>query len=505
MLQRSFEHWYRGASLAAASASSTSSQRGFRGSLGTPVFRIASVHDASASGGLDAGGSAAPGVGSTATTLAVLAAGGEASPTLSAACGGEGGMSFASFALASLGHCVEAWGGCSTAGVAPMSSAASPAVSGGVPAGGGADAAIGHVAPASGGWTRGGAGVVVEPPLLADSFTHWHRGRSISNSLGGRSGGFAHGYRGALGLPSSVRVEGIAVSETAAGGLACGGRASARTDLAVRGSGGAGLGGGFASRLQSSYTASAGASLGGRAPAALTLVATSAGGTAFGGDVLASRSILVEASGGLAFGGVFRTPRLGYHIFWNRGLGGPIDYDAPIAVAFDTTWTSGPLPAGSSFRFGVRAFDADTGLQEGNLDASVELVIDAEGRDATRVPPAPLGVRAIALAGGRARIEWTVAGTTAARRATRFHVYVQPHQITSDSVPTAVVPAASARGDSFSVEVGGLTDGLAYAVSVRAANDHGEEANTRRVTLLADAAPPTQVDSLIAVPSAALA
>jgi hypothetical protein len=505
MLQRSFEHWYRGASLAAAAASSTSPQRGFRGSLGTPIFRIASSYDASTSGGLAAGGSATPGIASAASSLGVLAAGGEASSTLSATCGGGGGLGLAWVGFASLGHRVEGSGGWSTAGFAPASAAFLAVGSGGVQAGGRADAATRHVALASGGWKAGGAGVAIEPPLDANSFAYWLRGRSITNSLGGRSGGFAHAYRGDLGLPSSVRVAGVAVSETASGGLAFGGAASAQIAHAARSSGGASPGGVALLRVGSTYAASAGASFGGHASSGLAILSTSAGGLGFGGFGPASRSVVVEPAGGLSVGGGFRSPQLGYRIYWNQGLGGPIDYDAPIAVTFDTTWTSAPLPPGSFFRFAVRALDAETGLQEENLDASLALIIDAEGRDATQVPLAPLGVRAIPLAGGRARIEWTVAGTTPARRATRFHVYVRPHVAATFGVPTAVVPANSARGDSFSVEVGGLTDGVSYAVSVRAANGYGEEANTRRVAFRADAAPPTQVDSLVAVASPAVA
>ncbi|AMV37363.1 fibronectin type III domain-containing protein [Planctomyces sp. SH-PL62] len=527
MPQRSFEHWYRGSSFAAAAGSSTSSFRGLRGSLTTPAFRTASTFDEGAAGGLAAGGSAAFGLAWSATASASLGLGGASTSTLSTTREGEGGLGLGAASSANLDQIVAASGGASW--------------------GGSVGAAVGCVVVTSGGWTAGGSGVLLDPALRARSFAYWYRGRPVSNSLGPHSGGFGHVYRGMLGLPSAARLDGVAISLTGEGGLAFGGlaivrvgatyheaatatgsfggAAEARRDVAFVPSGGWSIGGigpnrvagsavsagGLAAagvsphRLGATASAMAGATFGGRAGGFIEIAFTAVGGATVGGAATGSRSILVEATGGLAVGGVSLSPYMGYHIYINDGMGGPVDYDAPVALVWEPTWTSGPLPPGSSFRFAVRAYDAETGLVDENLDASVALILDDEGRDATRVPPAPIGLRVFPRPGGRARIEWTVAGTPASRRASHFNVYVQPDEIASYAAPTIVATAASARGDSFGVEVGGLTDAATYAVVVRAANATGEESNTRSYYFTADSAPPTQVDSLSAATSASVA
>ncbi|MDG3005503.1 fibronectin type III domain-containing protein [Paludisphaera mucosa] len=290
-----------------------------------------------------------------------------------------------------------------------------------------------------------------------------------------------------------------------AGGWAAGGRFARELDAAETSSGGLTKRSFAASRLDATATASVAATFDGAAKLGSGFEKQATGGLKFGGGVTASAQPRLEGSGGLSLGGSFLMPVITYRIYANNGLGDPIDYETAIAEVFETTWTSGPLPTDSSFRFAVRSYDATQGLQEENLDAAVALVIDAEGRDATRVPPAPLGLRAIALEGGRARVEWTVAGTTPGRQAAKYNVYISPGFVVDYSTPAASTSASASRGESFAVELAGLVDGRRYAVVVRAMNRYGEETNTRSAFFTADASPPSQVDALVATPSATVA
>ena len=78
-----------------------------------------------------------------------------------------------------------------------------------------------------------------------------------------------------------------------------------------------------------------------------------------------------------------------YHVYANSGAGGPIDYSAPVATVSALTWTSGASLAGRLEVRGPR-FDTVSSLEELNLDASVELVLDSGGNDITNRPIAPL-------------------------------------------------------------------------------------------------------------------
>lgn len=231
-------------------------------------------------------------------------------------------------------------------------------------------------------------------------------------------------------------------------------------------------------------------------------------GAGFGGAAREHLACAPASGGGLGTGGTRRIPSPGlgliYRIYSNAGLGGPIDYNSPIAETSGLEWTSEPLAVGSSFRFGVRAYDPAWGLLEENLDASVSLALDHAGRDVTRVPRAPIGLRAIDLGRGRVRLEWTDAGRRGSNMATMFHVYISPDSIADFSSPI-VVPAATSRGDAFATEIDGLVDGQRYAVVVRACNPHGEEGNVSTVHFTVDSTPPSQVDGLSASVSASVA
>jgi hypothetical protein len=56
----------------------------------------------------------------------------------------------------------------------------------------------------------------------------------------------------------------------------------------------------------------------------------------------------------------------------------------------------------------------------------VTVVLDAAGRDVTNRPAAPMGLRAIPLAGGRLKVEWACLPVVGPKQPTGFHVYCTP-------------------------------------------------------------------------------
>src|SRR5665213_3448713 len=100
---------------------------------------------------------------------------------------------------------------------------------------------------------------------------------------------------------------------------------------------------------------------------------------------------------------------ISYNLYRNAGSGGPIDYSSPIATTTATTWTAPAAPGlayPGDWKFGVRAMWLDDALEEQNLDAAVELFLDASGLDISRRPTEPSGLRAIPQTAGAIRVEW---------------------------------------------------------------------------------------------------
>ena len=195
---------------------------------------------------------------------------------------------------------------------------------------------------------------------------------------------------------------------------------------------------------------------------------------------------------------------LEYHVYANGGSGA-IDYDTPVATTGLLTWTSGVLACGSDWRFGVRCFDPGSGLEEKNLDCSVEIVLDGSCADVTNRPAAPFGLRAFALAGGSVKVEWhfplTTGGNLAAaasspRKPVGFHVYIGIPSVSYAS-PAATVLYSAGFANTFAATLAGLMDGVVYSIGVRAYNASAEEPNTAFVTVTADSTGPSPVVSLV--------
>ncbi len=179
---------------------------------------------------------------------------------------------------------------------------------------------------------------------------------------------------------------------------------------------------------------------------------------------------------------------VGYTVYagWN---GSAIDYNTPITVTTGTSWSSGPLAVGQATSFGLRAIDQQGG-EEKNLDCAVTIELDPFGGDITARPKSPVsGLRAVALAGGQARVEWTypAEGPTP----TSFEVMLS-------GAPVGSVPEASGMPyGGYSFGVAGLSDGSIYTLTVVPSNGWGSGPPTS-VTVIGNATGPAAVDGLSA-------
>jgi hypothetical protein len=203
-------------------------------------------------------------------------------------------------------------------------------------------------------------------------------------------------------------------------------------------------------------------------------------------------------------GGVSQTE---YHIYSNTNANDPtgyvtadpIDYTLPIATTGLLTWTSSPLAYPGTWRFGVRAFDTLTMLEEKNLDCAVTIILNASGVDISTQPKAPTALRALARAGGTIRVEWAYNTINPSPIPTGFHVYIGTGGMPSYGSPAATVLFSAAIAGSFMADLTGLPNGTTYTLGVRAYNSTAEEANTVTVNCTADATGPAAVSALTAI------
>jgi hypothetical protein len=189
---------------------------------------------------------------------------------------------------------------------------------------------------------------------------------------------------------------------------------------------------------------------------------------------------------------------LEYNIYSNTGIGDPIDYTTAIATTTFLTWTSGPLAYPGTWKFGVRAYDSGTGLEEENLDCSIVLILDAAGADITNRPKPPTALRAFATAGGAIRVEWAYNTINPSPVPTGFHVYIGAGGSPSYVTPVATVSFFSAIGGTYVADLPAVTGGIVYTVGVRAYNGTAEEPNTNTVNVTADSVGPAAVVTLTA-------
>lgn len=185
-----------------------------------------------------------------------------------------------------------------------------------------------------------------------------------------------------------------------------------------------------------------------------------------------------------------------YHVYASPTSGGPIDYTTPIATVSALTFSTAALAFPFDYLFGVRAFDTVSGFEDQNVDAQTRLILDAAGLDITNIPAAPSNVTARATAAGGYHVEWNYNGRGKASP-TAFFVYrTVGGTVNWASSPVATVPYAPGK-PTFSADLTGLSDGVTYAIGVRAWNATGTEANTTATaSVTGDTTAPSDVDSL---------
>ncbi len=187
-----------------------------------------------------------------------------------------------------------------------------------------------------------------------------------------------------------------------------------------------------------------------------------------------------------------------YHVYANDGAGGPIDYTTIVATTASLAWASSALAYPGDWRFGVRAFDTVSSLEEFNVDASVRLVLDAAGVDITGRPAPVVGLSVATVAGGSLRITWFAASPTTPNP-TGYRVWCQAG---AGPVNFAASPDATVPFDGtalvFAATIGPLTHGAAYVVAVRAYSGSMDDGSTAEVDAVPDANGPDAVDSLAA-------
>jgi hypothetical protein len=191
-------------------------------------------------------------------------------------------------------------------------------------------------------------------------------------------------------------------------------------------------------------------------------------------------------------------PLAAYHIYGNTGAADPINYSSVLATTGLLSWTPPPLSAPGTWRFGVRAFDPITSLEEQNLDCAITIVLNSSAADITQQPKAPTALRAFARAGGTIRVEWAYNTINPSPVPTGFHVYIGTGGTPSYITPAATVSFQAAIAGSFMTDLTGLSGGTVYTVGVRAFNSTAEEQNTVTANCTALVTGPAAVVSLTA-------
>ena len=246
-------------------------------------------------------------------------------------------------------------------------------------------------------------------------------------------------------------------------------------------------------------SASGGLNLGGHAGAKLSAGVMPSGGMTRGGGLAPVAMLHPSPRGGMSLGAQPGSEVLGYHVYANTGAGDPINYAVCLATVAGQSWTSPVLNAPCHFKMGVRAFDAAVGLEEQNVDAVIELILDINGNDVTRTPAPPLGLRAFPIAGGIVRIEWTCPCGDSSRQPLGFHVYLGTGSVPDYTLPVSTVAWSDARYGCFSAELVGAGNGGPCSIAVRSYNTVAEEPNATVLHVTPDDSPPSVVDSLAAV------
>jgi len=185
----------------------------------------------------------------------------------------------------------------------------------------------------------------------------------------------------------------------------------------------------------------------------------------------------------------------GLYVYHNSGVG-PVDYDTVRAtLATSTTvWTSAALSYPATWRFGLRAYNANG--EEQNVN-SVQVILDASGYDATAQPNPAHDLSATPRPGGVIRLRWSYLSTGETGTCTKFNIYGNGGTGPVDfAIPLDSVSKTAGTRTSYTWDSSALTHGTTYRYVVRAATSVIEEQNRREVSATADTQAPALPASL---------
>jgi hypothetical protein len=452
--------------------------------------------DGAASGGLTAGGAGGLGWTFAEQGTGGLSAGGAWSGAFSASVTGSGGLTLGGPSTLGWTTSTTGSGGLATSGQGTVGLAFGVNASGGLTSGGaGALSCTIAVTPAGGLTNSGIGGLGWTIPLGASGGLG--TGGSGAYALGfsaSATGNLALGGAGSLGWAIPVTASGgltvagtgafaAAFTMAASGSLIQGGAATGTFGYAATSSGGWSLAGSGPPALAFAYTAYGGLTVGASAPGLPTFGPAPSGGLALGGSFSQADSFSIAATGGLALEGVATASvfdgRPHYRIYSGDSTGGPVDYTTILATTLANTWTSPALSAGTSQRFAVRAFDPLTGLDDGNLDATVTVSLDETSNDVTSTPLGPMTLAASPGPGGSATASWSFLQPPGLRPPPAgFNVWLTAGStVNYNAGPTASVPYVPGQ-TAYTATLSGLTGGATYSIGVRAWNATATEGNT---------------------------
>jgi hypothetical protein len=189
-----------------------------------------------------------------------------------------------------------------------------------------------------------------------------------------------------------------------------------------------------------------------------------------------------------------------YHVYANDGAGGAVNYASPVAVVSSPSYVTTALATPSDNTFAIRAFDDVTGLEEGNTDATVRIVVGPTGIDQTAVPNSPLQLSARATSGGGCRVEFVYVATGQLGAPSEWRVWLFSGLPNFTLAPAVVFPVSwPTLGGIYRhimLDLTGLADGVDYLIGARAANSSGDDGNVATVAVTGRNAGPMPVSGL---------
>jgi hypothetical protein len=193
---------------------------------------------------------------------------------------------------------------------------------------------------------------------------------------------------------------------------------------------------------------------------------------------------------------------ISYNIYANNGMGGDVNYLAPVATTPELTYAVGALAMPSDNTFAVRAFDTVSGIEEANTGARVRVILDASGNDITARPNAVVGLSARPTAGGTCWVSWGYDSSGQGGPPSLFNVTLSTGSTASLANPIvsiAYLPGVLGYGCSLS----GLVGTTLYTIAVQSVGASSELLGpiaTVPITYLATSL--SDVDSLVVTPMA---